>query len=105
MNGRLPEKGEAQAAHRIFEGNRPSNIFMIERLDAYSLGLLMALYEHKIAVQGFLWGVNSFDQWGVELGKTLAGDIEQAMAGKGDARQFSSSTQGLLRAWKNFRDQ
>lgn len=105
MNGRLPEKSEDQAAHRIFAGNRPSNIFMIERLDAYSLGLLMALYEHKIAVQGFLWGVNSFDQWGVELGKTLAGDIEQAMAGKGDARQFSSSTQGLLRAWKNFRDQ
>ena len=105
MRGRALEEGGDQASHRVFGGNRPSNTFLFEKLDPYSLGMLMALYEHKIAVQGFLWGVNSFDQWGVELGKTLAGDIEQAIANEGDARQFSSSTGGLLRAWKNFRDQ
>lgn len=60
---------------RIFEGNRPSNTILLDRLDAFSLGQLLALYEHKVFVQGILWNINSFDQWGVELGKTLTGEI------------------------------
>lgn len=58
--------------HRQFDGNRPSNFILLEKLDAYSLGMLIALYEHKVFVQGWMWGLNSFDQWGVELGKSLA---------------------------------
>ncbi len=61
--------------HRNFAGNRPSSTFIIDRLDAFHLGLLAALYEHKIFVQGVLWGINSFDQWGVELGKSVAAEI------------------------------
>ena len=61
--------------HKAFEGNRPSNTIMLERLDAYHLGMLLALYEHKIFVQGVIWNINSFDQWGVELGKVLAAGI------------------------------
>ena len=62
-------------AHKVFEGNRPSNTLLIDKLTPRSLGQLIALYEHKIFVQGVIWDVNSFDQWGVELGKVLAKDI------------------------------
>ena len=65
----------AVAPHRVFAGDRPSNTILFERLDAFTLGRLIALYEHKVAVQGWLWGIDSFDQWGVELGKVLAGGI------------------------------
>jgi glucose-6-phosphate isomerase len=76
---------------RTFSGNRPSTTILMPELDPYHLGMLIALYEHKIFVQGAVWGINSFDQWGVELGKKLASDI---LAGKGGARD--SSTAGLL---------
>ncbi len=71
---------ERLAAHRTFPGNRPSATFMYRRLDAFTLGRLIAAYEHKIALQGALWGVNSFDQWGVELGKVLARGIAPDLA-------------------------
>ena len=67
------------AKHRVFSGGRPSTILSIDALNPRSLGALIALYEHRVAVSGFLWGVNSFDQWGVELGKQLAVDIERHM--------------------------
>jgi glucose-6-phosphate isomerase len=76
---------------RTFTGNRPSNTILLRRLDPYHLGMLIALYEHKIFVQGILWNVNSFDQWGVELGKQLAGDI---LGGSGVHRD--GSTEGLM---------
>ena len=60
------------APHRVFPGNRPSSTIHFRQLDPYTLGRLIALYEHKVFVQGVIWGINSFDQWGVELGKTLA---------------------------------
>jgi glucose-6-phosphate isomerase len=63
------------APHRMFSGDRPSNTILFRRLDGFTLGRLIALYEHKVAVQGWLWGIDSFDQWGVELGKVLAGGI------------------------------
>jgi len=65
----------AVAPHRVFSGNRPSVTILFDRLDGFGLGRLIALYEHKVAVQGCLWGINSFDQWGVELGKALAGGL------------------------------
>lgn len=68
------------APHRVCEGERPSNTILFRRLDPFSLGRLIALYEHKAAVQGCLWGIDSFDQWGVELGKQIAGDILPALA-------------------------
>jgi glucose-6-phosphate isomerase len=63
------------APHRVCVGERPSNTILFRRLDPFSLGRLIALYEHKVAVQGCLWGIDSFDQWGVELGKQIAGTI------------------------------
>ncbi len=88
--------------HRVFEGNRPSNTILLDRLTPRSLGTLIAAYEHKIFVQGVIWRVNSFDQWGVELGKKLAGTIlseeQQMQAGEDvDLSHHDSSTAGLLR--------
>jgi glucose-6-phosphate isomerase len=88
--------------HKEFPGNRPSLSLLFSRLDAYSLGQLLALYEHRTVVQGFIWGINSFDQWGVELGKVLAKRIrcELAKNRKGvmpSFEQFNSSTAALLR--------
>jgi len=70
---------EALSAHRAFPGNRPSTVILLDQLTPASLGQLIALYEHKVFVQGWLWGINSFDQWGVELGKTLANQVEDWM--------------------------
>ncbi len=74
---------EALAPHRVFPGNRPSNTIVLPRLDPYSIGALIAFYEHKVFVQGTLWNINSFDQWGVELGKQLASTVlNDLQAGK-----------------------
>lgn len=67
----------ALISHKEFPGNRPSNVLLLDQLDAYSTGQLLALYEHRTAVQGFIWGINSFDQWGVELGKVLASGLRE----------------------------
>ena len=81
--------------HKHFPGNRPSTFLLLERLDAASLGALVALYEHRVFVSGAVWGINSFDQWGVELGKVLARDIEARLA-SGDVAGLDASTAGLL---------
>ncbi len=85
----------AIAPHRVFSGDRPSITILFRRLDAFSLGRLIALYEHKVAVQGCLWGINSFDQWGVELGKVLAGGV-LAQLRKPGAGEQDGSTEALL---------
>ncbi|MCC7304907.1 MAG: glucose-6-phosphate isomerase [Alphaproteobacteria bacterium] len=82
---------------RAMPGNRPSSTLVLNELDPYHLGMLLALYEHKVFVQGILWNINSFDQWGVELGKTLAKDILQAVENKEKIKGFDSSVTGLLR--------
>jgi len=82
--------------HRDFPGNRPSTFFLLERLDPASLGALIALHEHRVFVSGSIWGVNSFDQWGVELGKVLALDIAPRLA-SGGVSGLDGSTAGLLR--------
>jgi glucose-6-phosphate isomerase len=91
MQGKPDEGG-----HRDFPGNRPSTFFVLERLDPASLGALIALHEHRVFVSGSLWGINSFDQWGVELGKVLAKDIAERLA-SGDEAGLDASTAGLLR--------
>ncbi|HSV78837.1 MAG TPA: glucose-6-phosphate isomerase [Ramlibacter sp.] len=84
------------ASHRTFPGNRPSTTLLLERLDAPSLGALIALQEHRVFTSGALWGINSFDQWGVELGKALAGDLLPRLA-SGETDGLDGSTAGLLR--------
>lgn len=90
---------EELVAHKVFEGNRPSNTLLLPKLTPRTLGQLIALYEHKIFVQGAIWGVNSFDQMGVELGKVLAkgiyADLESA-----DLSQYDSSTRALISEWR-----
>jgi glucose-6-phosphate isomerase len=83
--------------HKVFAGNRPTNSIVLERLTPAALGALIALYEHKVFVQGVLWGVNSFDQWGVELGKQLAQRILEEVASDAIAPQHDSSTSALIR--------
>ncbi|MEJ2692043.1 MAG: glucose-6-phosphate isomerase [Candidatus Thiodiazotropha sp.] len=82
--------------HRVFPGNRPSNTLIIDRITPRRLGSLLALYEHKIFVQGVIWRVNSFDQWGVELGKQLAGVIFEELLDESRSGEHDSSTQGLI---------
>lgn len=84
------------APQRAFPGNRPSNMILMETLDPATLGALIALYEHKVFVQGAIWGVNSFDQWGVELGKVLAKDIEAELSATPVPERHDSSTNGLI---------
>lgn len=83
--------------HRHFPGNAPASFMLLDRLDAYHLGLLLALYEHKVFVQGVIWEINSFDQWGVELGKTLARSILPALDEKNPEGTFSPATTALLK--------
>ena len=87
---------ERLAPHKTFPGNRPSNTILMEYLTPYALGALVALYEHKTFVQGVLWDVNSFDQWGVELGKVLAKNIEAELTGEAQPQRHDSSTNGLI---------
>jgi len=88
--------GKADAGgHKHFPGNRPSTLLLLDDLNPQSLGALIALQEHRVFVSGALWGVNSFDQWGVELGKVLAKDIE-ARLHSGDTSGLDGSTAGLL---------
>ncbi|CAN5279443.1 glucose-6-phosphate isomerase [soil metagenome] len=81
--------------HKNFPGNRPSTFFVFEKLTPEALGAFLAMYEHRVFTSGALWGINSFDQWGVELGKVLARDIEPRL-GSGDASGLDASTAGLL---------
>lgn len=90
---------ERLAPHKVFEGNRPSNTLLLDRLTPAALGALVALYEHSIFTQGVLWDINPFDQWGVELGKVLAGRIAPEL--EGTARpEHDSSTNALIRRYR-----
>lgn len=97
----LMEGQDSDNPHRYFEGNRPSNTLVLDKLTPYTLGLLLALYEHKIFVQGVIWDINSFDQCGVELGKTLAKNIIDDFDKDTKTLQTDSSTRGILNKIKN----
>ncbi len=103
--GMKGEELEQLTPHRVFPGNRPSNTLVLKQLDPRSLGALIALYEHKVFVQGAIWNLNSFDQWGVELGKQLAGavleDLKSGKAGSG----HDASTAGLINYVLKNRDE
>jgi glucose-6-phosphate isomerase len=94
---------EALLPHKVFEGNRPTNSILFRRLDPATLGKLIALYEHKIFTQGVLWEINSFDQWGVELGKQLAKVILPQLGGAEPVGGHDSSTNGLINHVKALR--
>jgi len=94
------EAADALAPHKTFPGNRPTNSIMIDRLDPKTLGMLVALYEHKIFVQGWIWNINSFDQWGVELGKQLARAILPELHSAGEITSHDGSTNGLINHYK-----
>jgi glucose-6-phosphate isomerase len=90
--------------HRVFEGNRPSTTILLERLTPQALGKLVALYEHSVFTQGAVWGINSFDQWGVELGKALAGRIVPELEAAGEPElAHDSSTNALIRRYRTLK--
>jgi glucose-6-phosphate isomerase len=90
--------------HRTFEGNRPTNTLIAERLTPHTLGLLVALYEHSVFTQGVIWNIDSFDQWGVELGKVLANRIVPELTSAADPKPVhDSSTNALIRRYRRLR--
>jgi glucose-6-phosphate isomerase len=91
---------ERLVPHKVFEGNRPTNSIMFRKLDPRTLGRLIALYEHKIFVQGIIWNINSFDQWGVELGKQLAQKILPQLDDSVPITEHDASTNGLINYYK-----
>ena len=93
---------EALLQHKLFPGNRPSNSLLYPQLTPAMLGRLIALYEHKIFVQGVIWAINPFDQWGVELGKQLAKTIQNEMVGEDSGDGHDASTDGLLAFYREF---
>ncbi|HHH36086.1 MAG TPA: glucose-6-phosphate isomerase, partial [Gammaproteobacteria bacterium] len=90
--------------HKVFPGNRPTNSILFQKLTPYALGRLIALYEHKIFTQGIIWRINSFDQWGVELGKQLAKAILPELEGDDPVTAHDSSTNGLINYYKQRRN-
>jgi glucose-6-phosphate isomerase len=114
MLGRTPGEARAQLAarglspaevarlapHRVFPGNRPSTTLVYRKLDPFTLGRIIALYEHRVFVEAAIWNINAFDQWGVELGKELATGLQAVVEGKQSAEGRDGSTQGLVR-WMN----
>ncbi|MEN0107765.1 MAG: glucose-6-phosphate isomerase, partial [Pseudomonas sp.] len=93
----LPEdEVERLAPHKVIPGNRPSNTLAMERISPRRLGGLVALYEHKVFVQSVVWGINAFDQWGVELGKELGKGVYQRLTGGNEQPAEDASTQGLI---------
>lgn len=91
------------APHRVFEGNRPTNSILVKKITPHTLGMLVAMYEHKIFVQGAIWNIFSFDQWGVELGKILANGILPELRGNETVTGHDGSTNGLINAYKKMR--
>ncbi len=95
---------EHVVAHRVMEGNRPSSVILAERLTPHALGTLVALYEHSVFTQGTIWEIDSFDQWGVELGKELAGESSPSCSARQTpALAHDSSTNALIRRYRALR--
>ncbi|HRO85159.1 MAG TPA: glucose-6-phosphate isomerase [Niabella sp.] len=117
MNGKTPAEVKAELKKsgldnaainklmpfKVFDGNKPTNSFLIKKITPFTLGQLIAMYEHKIFVQGVIWNIFSFDQWGVEYGKQLANKILPILNSERDSLDFDSSTNGLINAWKRMK--
>src|ERR1700729_1991097 len=109
--GKSPQQVEAEdtpdwlVPHRVFEGNRPSNTILAEKLTPETLGKLIALYEHSVFTQGAIWNIDSFDQWGVELGKVLAQRIIPELANAEELKlTHDSSTNNLIRRYRKLKE-
>jgi glucose-6-phosphate isomerase len=102
-SGKSPEEIEQLLPFKVFTGNRPTNSFLLKEITPYSLGSLIALYEHKIFVQGIIWNIYSFDQWGVELGKQLAKNILPELQNEEVVISHDASTNGLINTYKKMR--
>ena len=108
MNGKTAEECAAEGVpenlipFKVFAGNKPTNSILVKQITPHVLGQLIALYEHKIFVQGIIWNIYSFDQWGVELGKKLAGQILPELADANPVSSHDSSTNGLINTWKKW---
>jgi glucose-6-phosphate isomerase len=102
--GYTPESIAKLLPYKIFSGNKPTNSFLVKKITPFSLGQLIALYEHKIFVQGIIWNIYSYDQWGVELGKQLANNILPELSHKRPVTRHDSSTNGLINAWKKMKN-
>ena len=94
---------EKLAPFKVFEGNKPTNSFLVKQIDPHTLGSLIAMYEHKICVQGVIWNISSYDQWGVELGKQLANSILPELENEEIINSHDSSTNGLINQFKAWR--
>ncbi|KKK96094.1 hypothetical protein LCGC14_2666220, partial [marine sediment metagenome] len=110
--GKTAEQARAEGtpddlvAHRVFEGNRPTNTILAEQLTPATLGKLVALYEHNVFVQGSIWCIDSFDQWGVELGKALAQKILPELEEKTDINlEHDTSTNNLIRRYRRLKEE
>ena len=118
MNGKTEEEAEAELEssglsneiiskllpYKVFSGNRPTNSFLVKKITPFTLGQLIALYEHKIFVQGIIWNIFSFDQWGVELGKQLANKILPELVDDERISSHDSSTNSLINIFKEMRN-
>ena len=104
-NGMSKAEALVLAPHKVIPGNRPSNTLYFPKATPHTVGALIALYEHKVAAQGMLWGVNSFDQWGVELGKQLGDQVLSALQGDTIGDNIDGSTNGLIRAFHQMQQQ
>ncbi len=102
-DGLTGETLEKLIPHKVFTGNRPTNSILFPKLTPRTLGKLIALYEHKIFTQGIIWNINSFYQWGVELGKQLAKAILPELEKPGTVASHDSSTNGLINHFKDYR--
>jgi glucose-6-phosphate isomerase len=99
-DGKTPEAIKKLVPFKVFKGNKPTNSFLVKEITPKTLGNLIALYEHKIFVQGVIWNIFSFDQWGVELGKQLASKVLPELENNETITAHDSSTNGLINAWK-----
>jgi glucose-6-phosphate isomerase len=102
--GLAPEEIKKLLPFKVFEGNKPSNSILIDELTPFNLGRLIALYEHKIFVQGIIWNIYSFDQWGVELGKQLANNILPELKSDASLLHHDASTAGLISFYKKHKN-
>ena len=100
-SGMAADEVDRLAPHKVFPGDRPSMTLVYDQLTPFALGRLIALYEHRVFVEGVIWGINSFDQWGVELGKELATALLPMVKGEVSSDSKDASTKGLLAALKS----
>jgi len=100
--GTPPDRIKEILPHKVFKGNRPTNSLVVDIVTPFTLGMLIVAYEHKIFTQGVIWGINSYDQWGVELGKQLANKITPELESSGSVNTHNPITNRLINSYKSI---